>query len=74
MQKITNVNGTPSTVKTSANKERDNTMDQQTYFIETDKGITYLIIDEGDDLHEQWNLYKNDEVGEEFKNAKNFKR
>lgn len=45
-------------------------MKQQTYLIETDKGITYLIIDDGDDLHEQWNLYKNDEVGEEFKNAK----
>ena len=45
-------------------------MDQQTYLIETDKGATYLIIDEGDSLQEQWNLYKEDEAGEEFKNAK----
>lgn len=49
-------------------------MEQLTYLIETDKGTTYLVIDEGDDLQEQWNLYKEDEAGEEFKNAKNFKR
>lgn len=45
-------------------------MEQQTYLFETDKGITYLVIDEGDSLQEQWNLYKEDEAGEEFKNAK----
>lgn len=45
-------------------------MEQQTYYIETDKGATCLIIDEDDSLQEQWNLYKEDEAGEEFKNAK----
>lgn len=45
-------------------------MEQRTYLIETDKGITYLVIDEGESLQQQWNLFKEDEVGEEFKNAK----
>lgn len=45
-------------------------MDQQTYLIETDKGATYFIINEDEHLQEQWNLYKEDEAGEEFKNSK----
>ena len=45
-------------------------MEQQTYLIETDKGMAYLVINDGDSLQEQWNLFKEDEVGEEFKNSK----
>lgn len=54
-------------------------MEQHTYMIETTAGIAYLVIDEDEDIVDdleldekiidQWELFKNDEAGEEFKDA-----
>jgi hypothetical protein len=37
--------------------------------IETTAGMTYLVINEDEDIIDQWELFKNDEAGEEFKDA-----
>jgi len=42
---------------------------QHTYEIETTEGIDYLVLDLGADIREQFELYKNDEAGEHFKDA-----
>lgn len=42
-------------------------MSQQTYEIETTEGIDYLIIEDGDDIEEVFERYKNDEAGEYLK-------
>lgn len=42
---------------------------QHTYELETTEGLVYLVLEEGDDLEEQWELYKNDEAGEAVKDA-----
>ena len=41
---------------------------QHTFEIETSVGIDYLILEEGDDIEEIFELYKNDEAGEYLKN------
>lgn len=43
---------------------------QHTYLIETDYGMTYLVVDEGMSLEETFELYKNDEAGKWAKYAK----
>lgn len=44
-------------------------MAQQTYEIETTEGLDILVIEEGDNVEEVFELYKNDEAGEYLKKA-----
>lgn len=50
-------------------EEEDEDDEQHTYELETTEGLVYLVLNPGDDLEEQWELYKNDEAGESVKNA-----
>jgi hypothetical protein len=44
--------------------------EQQTWELETTEGIVFMVLNDGDDIEEQFELYKNDEAGELIKNAK----
>jgi len=44
--------------------------EQQTWELETTDGIVYMVLNDGEDIEEQFELYKNDEAGELIKNAK----
>lgn len=44
-------------------------MTQHTYEIETTEGIDYLILEDGDNIEEVFERYKNDETGEYLKKA-----
>lgn len=42
-------------------------MAQHTYEIETTSGIDYLVLEDGDDIEDVFERYKNDEAGEYLK-------
>jgi hypothetical protein len=44
--------------------------EQQTWELETTEGIVYMVLNDGEDIEEQFELYKDDEAGEPIKNAK----
>lgn len=44
-------------------------MAQHTYEIETTEGLDYLILEDGDDIEDVFERYKNDEAGEYLKKA-----
>lgn len=44
--------------------------EQQTWELETTEGIVFMVLNDGEDIEEQFELYKNDEAGELVKNAK----
>ena len=44
-------------------------MAQNTYLLETTEGMTYLVVDDKKSVEEEFELYKNDEVGEWAKDA-----
>lgn len=44
--------------------------EQQTWELETTDGVVYMVLNDGEDIEEQFELYKNDEAGELIKNAK----
>lgn len=44
--------------------------EQQTWELETTEGLVYMVLNDGEDIEEQFELYKNDEAGEPIKNAK----
>lgn len=43
--------------------------EQRTYEIEATEGIDYLVLDNGEDIQEIFERYKNDEAGEYLKKA-----
>ena len=43
--------------------------EQQTWRLETTEGIVFMVLNDGEDIEEQFELYKNDEAGEPIKNA-----
>lgn len=43
--------------------------EQQTWELETTEGLVYMVLNDGEDIEEQFELYKNDEAGEQIKNA-----
>lgn len=44
-------------------------MDQHTYLINTTAGMTYLVVEEDEDVEEVYDRFKNDEAGADFKEA-----
>jgi hypothetical protein len=44
--------------------------EQQTWELETTEGIVYMVLNDGEDIEEQFELYRDDEAGEPIKNAK----
>lgn len=43
--------------------------EQQTWELETTEGLVYMVLNDGESIEEQFGLYKNDEAGEQIKNA-----